>query len=114
MEDVITQNDILYLLKRQLELNFDPGEQYMYSNSGFTLLAGVVARVTGKTFPEWADKNIFKPLGMNASHFHIDHRQIVKNRAYSYREDPKRGLVRSVLECAQLRKREGHQPIHHS
>ncbi len=102
MEDVITQNDILYLLKRQRELNFKPGEQYMYSNSGFTLLTEIVAKVTGQPFVEWVDTNIFKPLGMNSTHFHIDHQQIVKNRAYSYRQDRKRGLVRSILNYANV------------
>ncbi len=102
MEDVITQKDILYLLKRQRELNFDPGEEYLYSNSGFTLLSEIVAKVSGKPFVEWVDENIFKPLGMDSSHFHIDHQQIVKNRAYSYQEDPKRGLVRSILNYANV------------
>ena len=102
MEDVITQKDILYLLKRQRELNFKPGEQYMYSNSGFTLLTEIISRITGQPFVEWVDENIFKPLGMNSTHFHIDHQQIVKNRAYSYRQDRKRGLVRSILNYANV------------
>jgi CubicO group peptidase (beta-lactamase class C family) len=102
MEDVITQKDILYLLKRQRELNFKPGDQYMYCNSGFTLLTEIVAKVTGQPFVKWMDTNIFKPLGMDSTHFHIDHQQIVKNRAYSYRQDRKRGLVKSILSYANV------------
>jgi CubicO group peptidase (beta-lactamase class C family) len=102
MEDVITQKDILYLLKRQKELNFKPGDQYMYSNSGFTLLTEIVATVTGQPFVEWMDAKVFKPLGMHNTHFHLDHRRIVKNRAYSYRQDRKRGLVKSILSYANV------------
>lgn len=102
MEDVITQKDILYLLKRQKELNFKPGEQYMYCNSGFTLLTEIVAKVTGRPFVEWMDANVFKPLGMHSTHFHLDHQQIVKNRAYSYSQDRKRGLVKSLLSYANV------------
>ncbi len=102
MEDVMTQKDILYLLKRQRDLNFKPGDQYMYCNSGFTLLTEIVSKVSGEPFVDWVDKNIFKPLGMNSTHFHLDHQRIVKNRAYSYRQDKKRGLVKSVLSYANV------------
>jgi len=102
MDDVISQKDILYLLKRQRELNFKPGEEYLYSNSGFTLLTEIVVAVTGRPFVDWMDEKVFKPLGMNASHFHLDHRRIVKNRAYSYRYDSGKGLVKSVLNYANV------------
>ena len=102
MEDVITQKDIIRLLKKQRELNFKPGERYMYSNTGFTLLSEIVAKVSGKPFVEWARDHMFLPLGMNHSHFHIDHQCIVKNRAYSYRQDRERGLVKSILSYANV------------
>ena len=102
MEDVITQKDIIRLVKKQRELNFKPGEQYMYSNTGFTLLAEVVSKVSGKPFVQWVQENIFVPLGMSSSHFHIDHQRIVKNRAYSYRQDRERGLVKSILSYANV------------
>ncbi len=84
LDDVITTDQVLRLLSRQRELNFTPGDQYMYSNTGFTLLAEVVARVSGQSFAEFTKENIFDPLGMDNTLFYDDHRRIVRNRAYSY------------------------------
>ena len=102
MDDVITQSDIMDRLKRQRDLNFAPGERYLYCNSGFTLLAEIVARVSGQPFAQWTRENIFKPLGMTSTHFHLDHQEIVKNRAYSYQGDPAKGFAQSVLNYANV------------
>jgi CubicO group peptidase (beta-lactamase class C family) len=69
LDDVITQGQIQRLLFRQKELNFPPGTRYLYSNSGFTLLAQVVARVSGKPFPQFCAERIFGPLGMRHTQF---------------------------------------------
>src|SRR5262249_26166138 len=102
MEDVITAQDILELVKRQKELNFEPGKEFLYCNTGYTLLALVVQRVTGQSLREFAQARLFEPLGMTNTHFHDDHRMIVKNRAYSY--SPKRGggYENSPLEYANV------------
>lgn len=84
MDDVITTEHILKILSRQQELNFEPGSQFGYSNSGFTLLAEVVTRVSGKSFPAFTKESIFDPLGMTNTLFYDDFEKIVKNRAYSY------------------------------
>ncbi len=84
LDDVITTEQVLRLISRQKELNFHPGEEYLYSNSGFTLLAEIVARVSGKSFAEFTKERIFEPLGMTNTLFYDDHEKIVKNRAYSY------------------------------
>jgi CubicO group peptidase (beta-lactamase class C family) len=84
LDDVITKNQIMKLVSRQKSLNFSPGEEYLYCNTGFTLLAQIVERVTGVSFREWTASNIFEPLGMVETHFHDNHEAIVKNRAYSY------------------------------
>ncbi len=102
MDDVITQSDIMDRLKRQRELNFPPGERYLYCNSGFTLLAEIVARVSGQPFTDWTRENIFKPLGMTSTHFHMDYKEIVRNRAYSYEGDPAKGFAQSVLNYANV------------
>jgi CubicO group peptidase (beta-lactamase class C family) len=60
---VITQNQILRLLFRQKELNFEPGSRHLYSNRGYTLLAEIVARVSGMPFPQFAEERILKLLG---------------------------------------------------
>jgi CubicO group peptidase (beta-lactamase class C family) len=78
------QQDVLDLISRQKELNFVPGEEYLYSNSGYFLLGIIVERASGKTLREFAEKNIFKPLGMKNSRFQDDYRMIIKNRASGY------------------------------
>ncbi len=83
--DLVTQANALDVISRQTALNFDPGAEYLYSNSGFTLLALVVERVSGKTLREFAQERIFAPLGMTSTHFHDDHEMIVRDRAYGYR-----------------------------
>jgi CubicO group peptidase (beta-lactamase class C family) len=101
LDDVITKEHVMKLVKAQKELNFDPGEEYLYCNTGFTLLAEVVARVTGETFAEYTRINIFEPLGMTKTLFYDDHEKIVKNRAYSYHlEDDK--YKKSVLSYANV------------
>jgi CubicO group peptidase (beta-lactamase class C family) len=82
--DAITNSDVLRLVARQRELNFDPGEQYLYCNTGYVLLAEVVSRVTGQSFPEWTAKNIFGPLEMANTRFVDNVQLLVPNRAYPY------------------------------
>jgi CubicO group peptidase (beta-lactamase class C family) len=99
LDDVITKDQILKLISRQKQLNFTPGEEFLYCNTGFTLLAEVVARVSGKTFARFTDERIFKPLHMSSTLFYDDHEKIVKNRTYSYHKDST-GLKKSVLSYA--------------
>jgi CubicO group peptidase (beta-lactamase class C family) len=101
LDDVITRDQIMRLVQRQRELNFKPGDEILYCNTGYTLLAEIVERVTGVSFAEWTAENIFQPLEMNDTHFHDDHQLVVPNRAYSYarREDRYR---KSVLSYANV------------
>lgn len=82
--DVVTTENILRFISRQKELNFEPGTRFLYSNSGYTLLAEIVKRISGQSFAEFTKKNIFAPLEMNDTQFYDDHERIVKNRAESY------------------------------
>jgi CubicO group peptidase (beta-lactamase class C family) len=82
--DLITDDDVLELLGRQKDLNFTPGERHLYSNSGYTLLAVIVSRVSGKSFREFTNERIFAPLGMASTHFRDRFTEIVKNQAYGY------------------------------
>ena len=83
-DDGYTVDDILAIAARQRHLNFDPGAEYNYSNTGYVLLGVVVQRVTGKTLREFAGEQIFAPLGMTNSHFHDDHNEPVRGRASAY------------------------------
>jgi CubicO group peptidase (beta-lactamase class C family) len=82
--DVVTEADILRLVSRQEALNFSPGDEFLYSNTGFTLAGTIVHRVSGKTLKEFTNERIFKQLGMNDTHFHDDHTHLVRNRTSAY------------------------------
>ncbi|HSQ31720.1 MAG TPA: serine hydrolase domain-containing protein [Gemmatimonadaceae bacterium] len=83
-DDGYSVGDVLSLAARQRHLNFDPGTEYAYSNTGYVLLGVIVQRVTGKSLREFANEQIFQPLGMRASHYHDDHNQPVRGRASAY------------------------------
>ena len=100
-DDVITKEHVMKLVAKQKELNFTPGEQYMYCNTGFTLLAEVVARISKKSFAEFTQERMFTPLKMTNSQFYDDHTKIVKNRAYSYYPS-ENGYAKSVLSYANV------------
>lgn len=101
LQDVITQDQILRMLFRQKELNFPPGSMHNYSNAGFTLLAEIVKRVSGKPFPQFCAERIFIPLGMTHTHFHEDLSQLVPGRAYSYFKGPN-GYAAAPLNYANV------------
>ena len=82
--DLITDDDVMSLVKRQKALNFPPGSKYLYSNTGFTLLSQIVKRVSGKSLREFTTERFFKPLGMSRTHFRDDHAELVPDIAYGY------------------------------
>lgn len=84
MDDVISFDQILTMAYHQQALNFDPGERYLYSNTGYNLLAELVARATGQTFRKWTHENLFVPLGMHNTHFQDDHTELIPRKVYGY------------------------------
>jgi CubicO group peptidase (beta-lactamase class C family) len=82
--DLTNDDDALALIARQRELNFAPGDAWLYSNSGFFLASVIVKRVSGKTLARFAAERIFAPLGMTHTRFNDDHMAIVPNRATGY------------------------------
>ena len=102
MDDIISFKHILKMVRRQKELNFEPGTAFLYSNTGYNLLAEIVETITGDSFRDWTDANIFKPLAMTNTHFHDDHEMIVKNRAYSYLSVKDNGFKNAVNNLTAL------------
>ena len=88
-ENIYTDEELVALVARQKELNFAPGSEWLYSNSGYFLLAQIIGRATGKSLREYADENIFQPLGMKHTHFHDTRTHVFRNRAMAY--SPKEG-----------------------
>lgn len=81
---VYTHDHVLDIVSRQKALNFTPGSQYSYSNTGYNLAAIIVARVSGMPFAEFEKQRIFTPLGMARTEWRDDFTRIVKNRAVAY------------------------------
>ena len=79
--DYYTDAEVLDLLSRQHALNFTPGSEHLYSNSGYFLLSVLVERASGSSLATFAQERIFAPLEMHDTHFHDDHRRLVKRRA---------------------------------
>jgi len=88
-DDGYTADDMLNLAAHQKGLNFTPGAEYRYSNTGYLLLGLVVRRVTGQSLRAFADSAIFRPLGMSETLYLDDHTEVVPRRAPAYA--PSRG-----------------------
>lgn len=85
---LVTHAHVLEVLGRQRALNFAPGTQWSYSNSGYNLAAMVVERVSGKSFPDFTRERLLVPNGMTHSGWRDDYTRVVKGRATAY--DPNR------------------------
>lgn len=89
--DWYTDQEVVAMLARQQQLNFPPGSEHLYSNSGYFLLARLIRRLTGRTLREFADERIFQPLGMTDTHYHDRFHEVVPDRAVGYAPDPEDG-----------------------
>jgi CubicO group peptidase (beta-lactamase class C family) len=85
---VHTHDHVLDIVSRQSALNFTPGAEYSYCNTGFNLLAIIVSRVSGMSFADFCRQNIFEPLGMSHTQWRDDFKRIVKDRAIAF--EPRR------------------------
>jgi CubicO group peptidase (beta-lactamase class C family) len=83
--DLTGDQDALDLVVRQKNVNFAPGDEFLYSDTNYFLASLIVKRVTGKSLRQFAKERIFEPLGMNSTHFHDDHTMIVPHRATGYK-----------------------------
>jgi CubicO group peptidase (beta-lactamase class C family) len=85
--DVTTTDDVYRLLLAQRELNYPPGDEYLYVNSNYVLLALICERVSGKSFATFCQERIFEPLGMTRSSIHDSLLRLIPGRASGYYED---------------------------
>lgn len=82
MGDAFTPGELVELFADSA-LEFTPGTEFRYSNSGYALLGHIIERVTGKTYEQVLQEKIFTPLKMHNSGY--DHHSVViKNRAAGY------------------------------
>jgi len=98
MDGRLRQAQIVNMVSRQRALNFDPGSEHMYSNTGYTLLAEIVRAVSGQSLREFTSERIFTPLAMGNTFFFDDVEEVVPGRANSYeREKDDQPWKRSLL-----------------
>jgi CubicO group peptidase (beta-lactamase class C family) len=91
-DDTTTEKDALDIIVRQKGLNFTPGDEWLYSNSGYFLLSIIIKRASGKSLAEFARENIFDQLGMKHTLILDDHKKIVPMRATGYSPNPRGGF----------------------
>lgn len=75
---------VLDIVSRQSALNFTPGTRWSYSNTGYSLAAIIVERVSGKPFSVFTRERLFEPLGMANTSWRDDYSRVLKNRAIAY------------------------------
>lgn len=84
--DAITNEDVYRYLTKQTHLNFEPNSEFMYTNSGYILLAKIIENITKRDFKSWIKEKIFQPLQMNSTFIEEDYSKIITKTASSYTE----------------------------
>ena len=82
--DHIDRDEVVAVVNRQPRLQNVPGTEFNYNNTAFSLATLVVERVTGHSFPEWMEDEVFEPLGMHHTLVRADPGQVIPNRAEGY------------------------------
>jgi CubicO group peptidase (beta-lactamase class C family) len=102
IDDVTTAQTALDILARQKALNFKPGDEHLYSNSGYFLASLIVERASGMPMRRFAQENLFAPLGMEHTLFRDDHTELVPHRATAYAPRERGGYRMDVSNWEQL------------
>ncbi|HMQ03159.1 MAG TPA: serine hydrolase [Pyrinomonadaceae bacterium] len=82
--DHIAQDEVIKVVNRQPTLQNDPGAEFNYNNTAFSLATTVVERVTGRPFAEWMREEVFLPLGMTKTWVRANPGQIIPGRSIGY------------------------------
>ncbi len=95
-DDMKNNDDLLRFMTRQEDLNFEPGSEYMYSNTGYILAAIIIEKITGDDFADWMKEEIFIPLGLYDTYVEDKYNRVAQNYATSYNGSYNRGFEREV------------------
>jgi len=102
LADVTKDNDGLAAIARQKNLNFPPGSEHSYSNTGYFLMSRIVQKVSGKSLRDFAQERIFTPLGMTSTQFLNDHQLVIPHRATAYTPGMEGGFVVEMSNWEQM------------
>lgn len=83
-DDARNNKDLFRFMKQQQDLNFKPGSEYLYCNTGYMFMADIIEKVTGEKFAAWMKKSVFEPLGMPSTYVEDKYDRVVPNNATSY------------------------------
>ena len=92
-EDRLSKKECLEVVRRQTNLEFEPGTRYTYNSTAWIILAEVLEKVTGKPADKWVEINIFQPLGMNDTQIESEVGELIYNAAESYYYDQEHGYI---------------------
>ncbi len=81
LDSIETQEEIYKLIIKQKTLNFKPGVEFLYTNSGYVLLVKIIEKTSGIKFSKFIEEKIFRPLGMNQTFIYDNQSKIIKNSA---------------------------------
>lgn len=97
----MTVQNVLDFAARQRSLNFVPGSQQLYSNTGYALLGEIITRVAGQRADRWMADKLFAPLGMADTRLNLDPAALTPGKAQSYEgRIPATGLASGASSAA--------------
>ena len=97
---LFTNDDVIRMVRKQQRLNYEPGTEFSYNNTGYTLLSIIVENVSGLSFDQYVRQNFFEPLRMRHSSFRHKLETVISNRANSYSLNPDKAPIRLLDELA--------------
>lgn len=83
-DDSRTNEDLNRIILDQKDLNFTPGSEFLYCNTGYMLMVNIIENVTGEKFKDWMKENVFNALDMSQSYVEDLYSRVVANNATSY------------------------------
>jgi CubicO group peptidase (beta-lactamase class C family) len=86
LDSALRDVDVLHILEKERNLYFPAGSDYRYSNGGYSMLALIVEKASGKSFQAFLKERIFEPLGMHNTLAYVTEGPAVPNRAFGYTE----------------------------
>jgi len=95
-DDSRSNQDLLRLMKHQKDLNFPPGNEYLYCNTGYMFMADIIERISGEKFAAWMQTHVFLPLGLIHTYVEDDYARVVPFNATSYYGSYGSGFSRAV------------------
>jgi len=95
-DDSRTNEDLFRFMRNQKDLNFKPGAEYLYCNTGYMLMADIIEKITEEKFAVWVYDNVFEPLGMINTYVEDDYSRVVPVNATSYYGSASHGFSRAI------------------